>query len=115
LGHLCGDDLLKHVTNVVKEQMRRSDLLARFGGDEFLIIFPHTSQEQAQFVMDRIIQNLQRSKPECLKNLEVSISYGLAEVIPDKSVDVDQIIKLVDEKMYQHKKEKQGMTPPLRF
>lgn len=115
LGHLCGDELLKHVTNVVKEHLRRTDFVARFGGDEFLIIFPQTSKEQAQFVMDRIIQNLQRSRPECLKNLEVSISYGLIEVNPGENTDVDQIIMVVDEKMYQHKKRKAGDNPPLKF
>lgn len=114
LGHTCGDELLKHVVSVVKEHVRRADLVARFGGDEFLIIFPHTSQEQAQFVMDRIVQNLQKAKPECIKSFDVSISYGLTEVNPNEPTDVDQIIKLVDEKMYDQKREKQGHNPLLR-
>lgn len=115
LGHLCGDKLLSHVVDIVKEHVRRSDLVARFGGDEFLIIFPHTSKEQAQSVLDRIVQNLQREKPECLKNFDISISYGLVEIDPDKPADVDQIIKLADERMYNQKKEKQGQSPHSNF
>lgn len=54
LGHLTGDDVLKEIATIIKSTVRSNDLVFRFGGEEFIILFPETSLEHANIVMQRI-------------------------------------------------------------
>ena len=59
-GHQAGDDLLKSVAGALRHVVRQTDTLARFGGDEFAVILPHTDVDQAQCVARNIVQALRR-------------------------------------------------------
>jgi diguanylate cyclase (GGDEF)-like protein len=54
LGHLTGDDVLKEIATIIKSTVRSNDLVFRFGGEEFIILFPETNLENANIVMQRI-------------------------------------------------------------
>jgi diguanylate cyclase len=60
LGHIAGDNALKHLVKVVKETLRSMDVIARFGGEEFLILLPETSIEAAVATMTRLQRELTR-------------------------------------------------------
>ena len=57
-GHAVGDQVLVESTALIKEMCRESDALARFGGEEFILLLPHTAREGAKMVADRIMQTL---------------------------------------------------------
>lgn len=106
IGHSAGDNLLKFVVEVVKRCVRKSDKIARIGGDEFLIVFPNSSEKEVKFIMERVNSSLNNEKPDEFKSFEVSISYGLIELEPNSSLDIDDILKIADKRMYQNKRSK---------
>ncbi|MGB7219475.1 MAG: EAL domain-containing protein [Vicinamibacterales bacterium] len=59
-GHQTGDDLLKSVAGALRHAVRQTDTLARFGGDEFAVILPHTNADQAQRIAENIVHALRR-------------------------------------------------------
>jgi diguanylate cyclase (GGDEF)-like protein len=84
LGHLGGDHVLRTIANVLRKSTRRSDLLFRFGGDEFTILLPHTDADGAAEAARQIRLNLSRLTDEEL-GLETSevgfkldVSIGIA-------------------------------------
>ncbi len=93
-GHVYGDKVLRTLVNVVKKNIRAMDLIARYGGDEFVIVLPNTDPQLAQNVMKRII--------ETLREHGISISYGIIDA--SKFDNIDEIYKQVDMKMYEMKK-----------
>lgn len=72
-GHLKGDELLIKVANLLKMECRSHDVIARIGGDEFVILLPHTSKEEAAYIVERIYKLM---KSERLDNIILSISAG---------------------------------------
>ena len=81
-GHLEGDKALKHVAAVGKSTLRQKDILARFGGEEFVFLFPSANLEQGHSVAERIRQNVAAS-PITLdsgENASLSVSIGLVEI-----------------------------------
>lgn len=102
-GHLTGDDYILTVVDVLQERVRSSDIISRFGGDEFLIIFPETSVEKARLVYQRIIYKMQNKNKK--KKYRVSISHGFAEYSFDRDQTLDQLLETADSNMYQEKKE----------
>jgi diguanylate cyclase (GGDEF)-like protein len=108
-GHDVGDKLLLEVAKRVKACLRASDVVARVGGDEFLVILPRVSDEQA---VQRIVDNLQQqisAHPVVMGYAtiyaEVSIGYTIYQ---DNSVTADDLLRLADERMYSEKKRKQA-------
>jgi len=112
-GHNRGDDLLKHVAKKLIKMCRETDVVARFAGDEFVLILPQTSPENAEILISRLIKDLSKHPLKRKKiTIPVSISYGLAST-EDKSIKSHlQLLKKADQKLYQAKNTKKSTLKP---
>ncbi len=95
-GHLAGNIVLERVGRIVSEEIREVDWGFRYGGDEFTVILPETSQKDAKIVAERI----RKSFEKCDFN-ETTLSIGIAQY--DLKSDLDILIKRADETMYKAK------------
>ncbi len=96
-GHQVGDELLITVVSTIRSNIRRSDVLARFGGDEFVILLPDTPGNAAHKFLSKIHFQLDQSMAN--KNWPVSFSIGSVTYVKVPST-VDEIIGHADELMY---------------
>lgn len=97
LGHQAGDDLLMAVVSTIRSHIRSSDILARFGGDEFVILLPDTPGDAALNFLNKIHAHLDQ---EMTRNgWPVSFSIGAATYSTAPST-VDEVIRHADELMY---------------
>ncbi len=98
-GHYAGDLLLKKIANILKESFRDKDIIARTGGDEFCIILPGASGDEAEKIIRRI-------NKECLlkssEKLPMSISFGIAEK-KTKDISIKKILREAEKSMYEKK------------
>jgi len=95
-GHSEGDRLLKRVAQVLKAVCRKEDIIARVGGDEFVIILPHVGKEEAQSIIKRIQENCCALSPTPVR---ASISLGCATK-EDSSQDIKLVFRQAEERMY---------------
>ncbi|ATW25512.1 PAS domain S-box protein [Candidatus Formimonas warabiya] len=97
-GHEVGDRLLQKTADAIKENCRQEDIIARWGGDEFLILLPRSTAENAENIIKRI-------KDSCVVKsdgpMQVSVSFGFA--VKTKKEDLLQVIKEAEERMYRQK------------
>lgn len=102
-GHLVGDAILKEVAKTIKETIRQIDLMARFGGEEFLIILTETDKEKAKFAAERIRKAAEDQHTRVYdEDLKVTISIGIS-TFPDDGKDVQALIDKADSLLYQAK------------
>lgn len=101
LGHLEGDKLLQSVALQVKKHMRKSDAVARWGGDEFVILFQDCNASSAIALMDRIRQDIQNTLNQSNDETAISISVGVAEYA--KGDTTETLLTRADERLYQAK------------
>jgi diguanylate cyclase len=101
-GHLAGDGALRHLVRIVKSTLRSIDAIARFGGEEFLIVMPETTTEDAAAAMVRLQRELTRHffLHENEKML-ITFSAGVALRRPDEPQE--DLVKRADKAMYQAK------------
>ena len=104
-GHLEGDNALKMFAAVVKDVIRQDDLFGRYGGDEFVIIFPNSTVDMAQKIIDRIT-NLLKTVFLNVSNTKIalSISVGICELTDENNPE--EMINKADKFMYENKKSK---------
>lgn len=100
MGHLEGDRILVEFVKLIKSNLRESDIITRYGGDEFVIVLPHTPAENAASVAQRILDSL-KSKEQSLKM--VSCSIGIVE-IPTHGLDFETILSKADKALYRAKR-----------
>ncbi|MEO0271756.1 MAG: diguanylate cyclase [candidate division WOR-3 bacterium] len=101
LGHLEGDRFLVNFVQSVKSTLRESDIIARYGGDEFVIILPNTSAESAVNVAQRILDILKEREQY---GTPVSLcSIGIVE-IPTHGLDYETILSRADKALYKAKR-----------
>ena len=99
-GHLVGDEGLKRLGFVLKNNTRKYDLVSRFGGEEFIILLPNTKIKRAKIVCDRIRRQVQNDRE--LNKYSVTFSGGLTEY---KKLDSIKKMQLrADKAVYQAKK-----------
>jgi len=84
-GHLMGDAVLKQVSQVIKSQCRTVDKIGRYGGDEFLIILPETSLENATKLASRLLDGIQKLRFDL--PIQVTISQGVAQFEPGETTN----------------------------
>lgn len=104
-GHLAGDEVLKMLAAVCKERIRRTDMIGRFGGEEFLIILPDTDSESAFTVASDIKGAVAEIETIYEHNIiKVTISIGIESVLADDSnTSVDKLINNADIALYKAK------------
>ncbi len=103
LGHDVGDEVLKDVVKIIKESIREYDMVARYGGDEFILYFDTENIEIVEKILKRIVEKIDSK----LNKYKISASYGLA-VYPDDGESVEKLLKIADERMYAQKIDKKS-------
>ena len=107
-GHVVGDELLKQVALHLRENVRRADVVARFGGDEFTVLLPHANKHEAVVAVERIMEYLQChlavKTPEG-ESVQVSVSTGVSFATEGHRRDASQLIEEADKALYQAKHE----------
>lgn len=103
-GHPVGDHVLRLLAQVLSEQLRASDLVARVGGEEFALLMPQTELEQAQLICERLRITVSRHRFGTVSQpLAISISIGLARL--EASDDEERVLRAADKALYQAKNE----------
>ncbi|PKL13870.1 MAG: diguanylate cyclase [Spirochaetae bacterium HGW-Spirochaetae-8] len=102
-GYAKGDDLLKAAAEVISKGCRSSDVVARFGGDEFIILLPKTTAEKTE----EIVKSIKKASTEfCMEEIPLSLSLSLSFGFKTKtSYDqaLAELLRLVEDDMYRHK------------
>ncbi|OMH40138.1 hypothetical protein BLW93_06690 [Desulfurobacterium indicum] len=103
-GHEVGDLVLKFIVDKIRSLIRSSDILVRYGGEEFIIYLPHTTLKDALKLAERIRKGIEDMiiDTEDGKKIRVTISLGVAE--RDLGETLEQVIKKADEALYRAKK-----------
>lgn len=108
-GHDIGDDLLKYVATHLEKMSRKSDVIARFAGDEFIIILPYTPLEKAQNLVNRLQNFFQKNPPNFHgTSIPILISPGIASIEDETVSDAASLLKRADTMLYKAKKMKKG-------
>ncbi len=110
LGHPAGDVLLKQVAHELQMLLRQSDILARFGGDEFIIALPETSEAQASLVAEKLRQ-VRIPVPQISGRLPpVSLSVGMSR-IEEENETPQEILQAADQSLYAFKRNLKRPVP----
>ncbi|MBT2989098.1 MAG: diguanylate cyclase [gamma proteobacterium symbiont of Ctena orbiculata] len=109
-GHQAGDAVLRELANRIRSQLRASDIATRFGGEEFALLLPQTSLDEALLLAERIRLEV-NSQPIALgdgSSLQLSVSIGVSETRPllsktRQKADGEQLLVNADQALYQAK------------
>jgi len=100
-GHETGDQVLTGVAGIMADALRMPDKVGRYGGEEFLLLFPHTTLPQAKKIAERIRGNVKQAKLLKERKETVTVSLGLTQF--HKGEDLEQLISRVDRALYDAK------------
>lgn len=104
-GHMYGNGVLIEIVNLIMKNIRATDILGRFGGEEFMIVFPGTGLGEAAIVTERVRQAVEEHVFQ--EGVKITISAGVKEYLGEK---LEAFIKLVDSNLYEAKKRGKNKT-----
>jgi len=99
-GHLVGDQVLVDFGEILKKRIRQTDIVGRWGGEEFLVVCPETSLNESTNLAESIRQAIENSKFNTIDKL--TASFGIANYLENDTID--SIVKRADDALYQAKK-----------
>ena len=101
LGHAAGDDALRELAACMKNCKRTPDIIARYGGDEFVLLMPETKAKQALTLLERLRTSV--SEIKVAKDLPMTVSCGIAQSLSDHSGTPGEVIRRADLALYEAK------------
>ncbi|MBI4718314.1 MAG: diguanylate cyclase [Planctomycetes bacterium] len=102
-GHHVGDELLILTAATISSQLRSSDVPARYGGDEFIVLLPQTGLERAQVLAERIVEKFTADVAQHLPQIQSGVSAGIASLRSVRAVSAEALIRAADRCLYQAK------------
>jgi len=99
-GHAAGDKVLKKAAELLKKTCREEDILARWGGDEFVVLLPGASQQAVRAISNRILNQCRKTYQD---RLPISVALGSATKISSNEDDLLAFLKPAEDEMYDHK------------
>lgn len=100
-GHDCGDLVLKNVAAKLREHMRTNGFAARWGGEEFLLVFDHMGTVQAHEVLERLLEDIRAMECPFEEHIiKITMTFGLTG---GETTDITQLLHLADENLYRGK------------
>lgn len=100
-GHATGDEALKKLAECMKKQKRGPDVLARYGGDEFVFLMPETRSDNSHRLLERLREQVHEI--DFGNNMKMTISCGIAESMPDSKDSSSEIMRKADLALYEAK------------
>ncbi|MGD0354716.1 MAG: diguanylate cyclase [Dehalococcoidia bacterium] len=110
LGHEEGDQALVATGKFLMENSRKSDIVARIGGDEFVLVAIDALEESQQLIIDRMLRNLEKFNSKMTRGYKLSLSIGVAMYDADKPCSIDDLLARADRLMYVHKNKKKSQS-----
>jgi diguanylate cyclase (GGDEF)-like protein len=112
-GHATGDRVLKFVANALRDMVRDEDIICRFGGEEFLLLFPETDLKQAEVVAERIRAYIETTVADVESNCQITVSIGCTQISEDE--DLARAITRGDDALYDAKNKGRNRVVALNF
>ncbi len=106
LGHNEGDIALIDLADILKDTFRKSDIIARIGGDEFVVLGMEKEEANAEVLVGRLLENLTTYNKKGIRSYPLSLSIGIAYFDPGNSCTIDELLARADKRMYKQKKKK---------
>ncbi|MDP1784088.1 MAG: diguanylate cyclase, partial [Sulfuricurvum sp.] len=98
-GHLVGDDVLRHIASLAKSTLRKSDIIARWGGEEFILLLPNTPLSSAAWVAENLRERIDNEPFDIVGH--ITCSFGVCTLCENEGAD--EFLYRVDELLYQAK------------
>lgn len=106
-GHPAGDKVLIHLANILNQERRVTDLVARMGGEEFVLLLTDIDQENAFQLAENLRKNIEKQSIDTIK---ITVSIGLVVTRKNIRTDFDKLLELSDNALYQSKKSGRNKT-----
>jgi diguanylate cyclase (GGDEF)-like protein len=104
-GHAAGDRVLREIASTIQNGLRVQDVAGRMGGEEFLVLLPHSTADEALVIAERLRQLI--NDVDCVKRCNIqttiSVSAGAAQFDPVRHTDGDELIHDADQALYRAK------------
>jgi diguanylate cyclase (GGDEF)-like protein len=108
-GHQEGDRALRETANILKECIRETDVIARIGGDEFVVLFIENAIDDSEALTARVQKYLDLHNARRTHAYELSLSVGIAHCPPECEYSINELLDLADALMYEQKRQKQKL------
>jgi len=108
-GHKEGDAVINETAKILRDCYRDSDIVARIGGDEFVVMPISIGENDTAVITDRLQKKIDAYNSSKLHGYKLEISAGLSYYNPENPCYVDELLEKADKKMYEQKKRKKGL------
>jgi diguanylate cyclase (GGDEF)-like protein/PAS domain S-box-containing protein len=105
-GHGEGDRAICDTADVLRSSFRASDIIGRFGGDEFGVIYVEKAEQSEELVMERLLEKLAAHNLEANRTYKLSISFGFIRYNPNECRTLEDLLQQADRRMYEQKANK---------
>ncbi len=115
LGHQAGDQILKELSTLLKNQSRKMDYVSRYGGEEFMVILPYTDKKEAFLIAERLREDIMKHPflgEETLPQKKLTVSVGIG-TFPENGATPAELIASADKGLYQAKNSGKNSTRSL--